>query len=569
MVLYGPQELPSSLKTRKVVSYMTPVNQNVKSVPPAQASPNTSCVPPDTQENTPKPPNLIDPIIPLSDGEIIARAERDGTEYCFDALTNLVRTLNPDSMVSGMVPASEELLNSYEPPQEEDSPIVLMDGQEIKEYAKNTGQIALYDSVADRFRFADSSGKPQWIVSASSVGFLSSGSSESTQENVVEDVPTQNDELENINAAKIIEELNSLTETPPLQEHALTRSAPPMPITNSYGQNIPEYGGNGRQRITAAMLKNKVLNSCRLLVKDGVIFSFDGRSYQSLSEAKVRQLISTVCSRELEEYGRFEIVIGTLNFILSEPSIQLLESVENRKILTFQNGNLDVETGAFTGHDPSIFTTYALQCNYISHGAVCPVFDKFLYDITSGDLAITARIWEMLGYCLVPDIGAKVGFVLQGRKHSGKSLLCNFLESLFPGNVISALDAHDFSQKFALSELEGKALCVSADMPAEPLNKKVVSNIKKLSGNDLISAPKKYENNRQFRFGGKLILVSNHQVLPQADDDAFWDRLVAIPFPNTIPREQQDANLLHRLMPERDAIVRKAIEAYWGLRKRS
>lgn len=319
------------------------------------------------------------------------------------------------------------------------------------------------------------------------------------------------------------------------------------------------------------MLKNKVLHSCRLLVKDGVLFSFDGKCYQALSEAKVKQMISAVCRNELEEYGRFEIVTGALNFILSEPNIQILEDIENQKILTFQNGNLDIETGVFTSHDPNIFTTYALQCNYIPHSyeAMCPVFDKFLWDISSGDSLIIARIWEMLGYCLVPDIGAKIGFVLQGRKHSGKSLMCNFLESIFPRAVISALDVHNFSKQFALSELEGKALCISADMPAEPLNRKDVSIIKKLSGNDLLSAAKKYESNRQFRFGGKLILVSNHQILSRTDDDAFWDRLVAIPFPNTIPRERQDANLLYQLISEKDSIVSKAINAYWELKKRS
>ena len=375
-----------------------------------------------------------------------------------------------------------------------------------------------------------------------------------------------------VDLTKVAEALNALPAEPTAAVPGGTyrQSLTPMPSLASYTVNIPQYGGAGRQRITAAALKNKVLSSACLLMQNGTVYCFDGRCYQSISEPRLKQLISGICEEELNENGRFELVQGAMNFILSEPRIQVPEEVLNRRLLTFQNGNLDIESGQLTTHSPSVFTTFTVQCGYIPNCRLeTPVFDALLHRISGNDAGIEQRIWEMFGYCLAPDMRAKKGFLLQGRKHSGKTLLCDFLASFFPPQMVSALPAHDFSSHFAISELEGRALCISGDMSAEPLNLKTVSYIKQLSGNDLISAAKKYKDNRQFRFGGKLVLVSNHQLLTQTYDDAFHDRLVAIPFPYTVPPEEQDGNLIERLKCERDAVASKALSAYWQLRSRA
>jgi len=61
----------------------------------------------------------------------------------------------------------------------------------------------------------------------------------------------------------------------------------------------------------------------------------------------------------------------------------------------------------------------------------CPVFDKFLHDISGGDPVLEMRIWEVMGYCLTPDLNAKKFFIFQGAHDSGKSLLCNLLSDFF------------------------------------------------------------------------------------------------------------------------------------------
>lgn len=122
-------------------------------------------------------------------------------------------------------------------------------------------------------------------------------------------------------------------------------------------------------------------------------------------------------------------------------------------------------------------------------------------------------------------------------------------------------------EQFAIGNLESKALCVSPDMPASAWDPKSASSIKQLTGYDKISAAVKYKKNAQFRFEGKLIMVSNYPLLTDKPDDAFMQRAVVIPFLHTIPKAGQDRSLHDRLKEEMAAIASKALQAYFDLRR--
>lgn len=497
--------------------------------------------------------------------DFAAAAAKEGKEIGYDNVTGGYRILQEYGRPAGLVPVSDQFLQNYKPQQDENSPIKFGTGQEIDEYAKRKGWEVFYDFAADKLRFVNASGKLVGLIPTTANDLPAPESPNSSEAEQPSNAVESSSTFDRVTPSEI-QPPSTLAVQPPLPGRTLA----PMPALSGKQLGcIVKYDRGKKSKITPAMLKNKVLSALRLLVKDEIVFKYDGMCYQAQSDADLQRLVVKICDAEVYENGYFDLVTGAVKFIRAEPRIQYTERIENHRVLTFQNGNLDIETGAFWPHSPGVFTTYALKCCYIPNPSetACPEFDRFLWGISGGDAQMVARLWEMLGYCLVPDIGGKTGFVLQGRKHSGKSLLCNFLEEeIFPDEVVSSLDVDQLSKEFAPSELEGKMLCVSGDMPDESLNNKVVSNIKKLLGNDLISAPKKYQDNRQFRFGGKFILVSNHQLRIKGEDDAFEDRLVAIPFPYSIPKERWDPQFAQRLLPEKDSIVSKAIGYYWALK---
>ena len=70
-----------------------------------------------------------------------------------------------------------------------------------------------------------------------------------------------------------------------------------------------------------------------------------------------------------------------------------------------------------------------------------------------------------------------------------------------------------------------------------------------------------------FRNTATFIFGSNHAVTTATSDEAFFERLVVIPFAHSVPREKQDRALLEKLVSERDAIISTAILHYVELRK--
>lgn len=301
------------------------------------------------------------------------------------------------------------------------------------------------------------------------------------------------------------------------------------------------------------------------------IYDSAGGYYKYRPQHEVEQLIMDLYRARIKESGCGALIEKVYKLLLKEPGIvRDVTPLSDPTKLSFSNCTLDLQTGTLTPHSPVYYITHALNCalarfNY--QNEQCPAFDKFLHDISGGDKLLEQRIWEMIGYCLTPDVNAKVFFLLQGVPDSGKSLLCTLLSDFFPESKVSALNVHSLKEQFAMGNLDSMALCVSPDLPASALDPKSASCIKQLTGNDKISAAVKYRRNAQFRFEGKLILASNYPLLTAEPDGAFMKRAVVIPFLHAIPKAEQKGDLLDCLKTEKPAIASKALDAYFRLRK--
>lgn len=84
-----------------------------------------------------------------------------------------------------------------------------------------------------------------------------------------------------------------------------------------------------------------------------------------------------------------------------------------------------------------------------------------------------------------------------------------------------------------------------------------------------ITADVKYSPHITFVNRAKIITCTNHPLLLQHEDAAFLDRLVAVPFRYSVPKEQRNGKLLEELNAERASVVYDAIQAYRALRERN
>jgi len=75
-----------------------------------------------------------------------------------------------------------------------------------------------------------------------------------------------------------------------------------------------------------------------------------------------------------------------------------------------------------------------------------------------------------------------------------------------------------------------------------------VARLKKLTGEDAITAALKYENLFEFRMSAKLVLATNHRPEIPAADDAIWRRVRQVNFDQPVPEEKRIDDLAQALL---------------------
>lgn len=295
-------------------------------------------------------------------------------------------------------------------------------------------------------------------------------------------------------------------------------------------------------------------------------YLFNGRAYAPVTVEQLGRHIMATCRTAVQQDGSAKLITQVIDLLRREGDIE--EAEVNRGFISFYNGLLCLVDGNLLPHTAGIFSTARVEANCTPQLAgQHPLFSQFLAQISGGDTVLEQRIWQMMGYALTPDTNAKAFFLLQGVPNSGKSLLGELLTRLLPSDAVTSLNLNDLGRNFGPSELVGKSLCLSMDLPATPWDSKAVGMLKSLTGNDLVTADVKYQPRAKFRNSATFLFGSNHAVALTQSDPAFLQRLVVIPFRYAIPREQQDRQLLEKLLIERDAIVASAMNAYWSLRR--
>ena len=327
---------------------------------------------------------------------------------------------------------------------------------------------------------------------------------------------------------------------------------------------------NSRSKVSICDTTAKFLSIVPVLVIAEKFYIYNGIFYEFRTQKEIARLIVNYCRDEVQRSDSPKFVDAVVDLISKEPSLEVKEDEHTRRFIAFRNTVLDILTAQADKHNPEFRTLYMVNGNYFN-GFIphTPQFDNFIFTITGGDPSLVDRIWQMIGYILTPDTSAKVFFLLQGVPDSGKSLLVKLISKLLSENSVTTLDAHDFNDKFAVSDLVGRILCISPDMTSAPLDARSVSKIKQLTGNDVVSSDQKFRSRVKFQCQAKLILVTNHALLTRTPDAAFYKRIVTIPFRYVIPNEMQDQSLFEKLFFERDGIISKAIDAYFDLRDRN
>ena len=241
--------------------------------------------------------------------------------------------------------------------------------------------------------------------------------------------------------------------------------------------------------------------------------------------------------------------------------------------IMFPNGIYDLTSGEFFfknnnisifSQNPPPFCTSYITCSYPSYMPTLgsfPYFNAFLNRITGSDPELINRIWEFIGYYLTPDMNKKCFIVLYGAGDSGKSVLGEFLASLFNKEAVTTISIDDFHSTAFPKKLIHHRLALSMELSADPIDSKIIRGIKNATGNDLLTA-----NKTNFHNHCKLLFASNYPLITKSPSVEFMNRFVPIPFKYTIPENERISNLSQIFQNEASSIVYYALQAYQRLK---
>ena len=332
---------------------------------------------------------------------------------------------------------------------------------------------------------------------------------------------------------------------------------------------IKKHSEELKKNETPFFLARRFLQAVRMVCVDDEIFVYDSKEryyYLHIGKDSLNKLIYSELKAKIEDSGNPSLV----NSIEQAVELILGDSHETPEVsndyLNFQDGILNLQTGLLEPFCPDCFTIYRIEA-FFKQGAYTPTpyFNQMLSDLSDGDPTWQQRMKEVIGYLLAPLGERKKLILLQGVTNSGKSTIVNFINSVLSPGSVYVLDIENFAGQFTLANLPFKTLCEIQDMPNKAISAAAASKIKQMTGHDILTTDVKYKSRKQFKNTAKLVFATNHAFFTKDGDAALKDRIAAMPFLISIPRENRIPNLLEKLSNERDGIVYQCLKAYCSL----
>ena len=242
----------------------------------------------------------------------------------------------------------------------------------------------------------------------------------------------------------------------------------------------------------------------------------------------------------------------------TDPELERSEP-ENQSIhAPLENGVYDLMKKELKPHDPRRLIFTYIKANY-DESAECPVFDSFLKQITHGNPQLEERFWMAIGYLMIYPARGKFFIVMGYARDSGKSVLGNFIQRLYPKESVGNLRLQEMKGTFSSMSFLNAVINLELDMPNAKLNAEVASRLKQITGGDSITVQRKYLSPVTLTRRIKFVFAGNYPLCIDGEDDALQKRIVFLPFNESIPDDQQDPYLEDKIWDERDAIVTKSL----------
>jgi len=234
----------------------------------------------------------------------------------------------------------------------------------------------------------------------------------------------------------------------------------------------------------------------------------------------------------------------------------------NPWLLNVRNGTLNVLTGEFAGHRQEDMITKIANVDYDPQ-ADCPLWKQFIREIMDYKTEVINFLQTASGWAVTGNTEEQTMFILFGSGANGKTTFLNTILHIL-GDYGTATPTETFMRKTGdqisndIARLRGTRFVTTTEAEqgrrlSEPL-------IKKITGNDQMTARFLYGEFFNFVPTFKIFMATNHKPVIKGTDYGIWRRIKLIPFTTRIPEERQDRRLEDKLKAEASGILNWLLE---------
>jgi putative DNA primase/helicase len=197
--------------------------------------------------------------------------------------------------------------------------------------------------------------------------------------------------------------------------------------------------------------------------------------------------------------------------------------------------------------------------------ADCPRWRPFLKSaLDSG--SDRKKVQEFAGYTLMHwALPYHKALFVVGPTASGKSTFLDTLRAMLGDDAVASLTPQQMIERFGGAELYGQWANIRNDIPASTIDD--TGAFKEIVGGDPVKAEEKNEDPFFFKPRAKHAFSANQLPDTETDDEAFFRRILLVPFPDTVPRGERDPNLDDKLQDELPGVLNWALEGLQRLCK--
>jgi len=310
------------------------------------------------------------------------------------------------------------------------------------------------------------------------------------------------------------------------------------------------------------------------LVWDGRRWAVDDKCVQVQARAKDTALaifdeIKNAADRDIRmrhaKHSQSRSAIEAMIWLArSEPGIpaRLTQFDVDGWLLNVGNGTLNLRTGELRAHARADLLTNIVEINF-NPVAEYELWDAFLWRVTDRNEDLYRYLRRFVGYLLVGDTSEQSLHFLFGLGANGKSVFCEVVLRLLGDYAVAVSPDLIMLRRHGgipndVARLRGvRAALMNETTQGARFDE---AKLKDLTGGDTLTARFLHQEFFDFRPTHRIVIRGNHKPSINGTDDGIWRRLRLVPFTVTIPADEQDHALLHKLEAELPGVLNWALQ---------